>query len=392
MSQANGAASLAYGELTINGTIIDHENTNSLQGKVDNINAATADTGVTASLNAEAVGVADLTRTSTQLTSTIDTSQALTATDDIVINGRTIAVGGTDVDALITAINADQANTGVTASKSEDGTQLFLYSEGNITLEQGGNNGANVATALGLSGAQIGAAGSPVTTTASVIQNNDTIRLNDTEVTLTDVSSLDAMVDDINAQQGVTGVHASVSDQGEIVLDSNAAFTVEAGETNGNKVLNTLGLTAGTQNAGLELRSLNGNPISIELSGNGATRTGLIEQNATSGGAGTGSSISSIDISTAAGAQKAIGVIDNALDTINETRGELGAVNNRLDFTVSNLSNVAENASAARSQILDADFAAESANLSRAQVLQQAGSAMLAQANAAPQQVLSLLQ
>ena len=67
-------------------------------------------------------------------------------------------------------------------------------------------------------------------------------------------------------------------------------------------------------------------------------------------------------------------------------------MNNRLDFTISNLSSVAENASAARSQIMDADFAAESANLSRAQVLQQAGTAMLAQANAAPQQVLSLLQ
>ena len=99
-----------------------------------------------------------------------------------------------------------------------------------------------------------------------------------------------------------------------------------------------------------------------------------------------------MDISTAAGAQKAIGIIDNALETINSTRGDLGAISNRLDFTVSNLSNVSENVSSARSRIMDADFAAESANLSRAQVLQQAGSAMLAQANAAPQQVLSLLQ
>jgi flagellin len=69
----------------------------------------------------------------------------------------------------------------------------------------------------------------------------------------------------------------------------------------------------------------------------------------------------------------------------------LGAINNRLDFTVSNLSNVSENASAARSRIMDADFAAETAALSRSQVLQQASQAMLAQANARPQQVLSLL-
>ncbi|MBE9396370.1 flagellin [Pontibacterium sp. N1Y112] len=102
--------------------------------------------------------------------------------------------------------------------------------------------------------------------------------------------------------------------------------------------------------------------------------------------------VANIDISTVEGAQAAIDSIDNALESVNETRSELGAVNNRLDFTINNLSNVSENASAARSRIEDADFAAESANLSRAQVLQQAGSAMLAQANAAPQQVLSLLQ
>lgn len=105
-----------------------------------------------------------------------------------------------------------------------------------------------------------------------------------------------------------------------------------------------------------------------------------------------GNSVSQIDISTAAGAQQAIDTIDAALEQINSTRGDLGAVSNRLDFTVNNLSNVAENVSAARSQIQDADFAAESANLSRAQVLQQAGTAMLAQANASSQNVLSLLQ
>jgi flagellin len=98
-----------------------------------------------------------------------------------------------------------------------------------------------------------------------------------------------------------------------------------------------------------------------------------------------------VNISTQAGAQKAIGTIDKAIDQVNASRADLGAVNNRLDFTVSNLSNISEKTSAARSRISDADFAAETANLSRAQVLQQAGTAMLAQSNARPQQVLSLL-
>ena len=115
--------------------------------------------------------------------------------------------------------------------------------------------------------------------------------------------------------------------------------------------------------------------------------TGLQERNAVSG---TGS-VSSIAIATASGAQAAIPIIDAALEQINSTRSQLGAANNRLEFTISNLMNVSENTAAARSRIVDADFAAETANLSRAQVLQQASQAMLAQANSAPQQVLQLL-
>ncbi len=102
--------------------------------------------------------------------------------------------------------------------------------------------------------------------------------------------------------------------------------------------------------------------------------------------------VAGIDLTTAAGAQKAIAVLDEAIQQVSEERGELGAISNRLDYTTRNLANISENASSAKSSIMDADFAAESANLSRAQVLQQAGNAMLAQANARPQQVLSLLQ
>ncbi len=115
-----------------------------------------------------------------------------------------------------------------------------------------------------------------------------------------------------------------------------------------------------------------------------------------SAGAGTisdsGFRASTIDISTAQGAQDAIDVIDAAIAQIDATRANLGAVQNRLDSTISNLQNVVENVSAARSRIRDADFAAETAELSKNQVLQQAGLAILAQANAAPQSVLQLLQ
>ena len=110
--------------------------------------------------------------------------------------------------------------------------------------------------------------------------------------------------------------------------------------------------------------------------------------------------ISSITVSTAtigstADAAALASVIDNidlALDTINDTRATFGATQSRFEAIISNLQQSVENQSAARSRIMDADFAAETANLSRAQILQQAGNAMVAQANQLPQQVLKLLQ
>nr|WP_313474124.1 flagellin [Stutzerimonas kunmingensis] len=104
------------------------------------------------------------------------------------------------------------------------------------------------------------------------------------------------------------------------------------------------------------------------------------------------SNVNEVDISTADGAQRALAVIDNALAGIDSQRADLGAVQNRFDNTINNLQNISENASAARSRIMDTDYAAETANLSKNQVLQQAGTAILAQAKQLPQSVLSLLQ
>jgi flagellin len=98
------------------------------------------------------------------------------------------------------------------------------------------------------------------------------------------------------------------------------------------------------------------------------------------------------DLLSAANANTAMGDIDTALDTINTDRATYGAAMSRFSFAISNLQIGAENQAAARSRIMDADFAAETANLSRAQILQQAGNAMVAQANQLPQQVMTLLQ
>jgi flagellin len=105
----------------------------------------------------------------------------------------------------------------------------------------------------------------------------------------------------------------------------------------------------------------------------------------------TTTSISSINVLTSANATNALAAIDGALSTVNSSRASLGAIQNRFTSVVVSLQTTAENLTASRSRIQDADFALETANLSRAQVLQQAGTAMVAQANQLPQSVLSLL-
>ncbi len=201
----------------------------------------------------------------------------------------------------------------------------------------------------------------------------------------------------------ITDGDAAALNEGDIVINGVEIGAVEAGASGVtqaenlveaiNKMSAETGVVASEDGAGkITLDSVSGNEISIDFrDGSNATAasTGLLEtNNATT----VGNSVADIDINTVAGAQKAIGILDDALEQVSSIRGDLGAVSNRLDSTMSNLSNISENQAAARSRIEDTDFARESANLSRAQVLQQAGTSMLAQANAAPQQVLSLLQ
>ena len=102
--------------------------------------------------------------------------------------------------------------------------------------------------------------------------------------------------------------------------------------------------------------------------------------------------VSGVDISSVAGAQKALSIVDDALTAVNSSRADMGAVQNRFTSTIANLNTTSENLSASRSRIRDTDYAKETAELTRTQILQQAGTAMLAQANQSPQSVMSLLQ
>lgn len=119
---------------------------------------------------------------------------------------------------------------------------------------------------------------------------------------------------------------------------------------------------------------------------------GLTAGTYTAATAVTEDKISDIDVTTVQNSQEAVLVIDQAIQSIDSQRADLGAVQNRFENTIGNLQNIAENVSAARGRIQDTDFAAETANLTKNQILQQAGTAILAQANQLPQAVLSLLQ
>ena len=159
---------------------------------------------------------------------------------------------------------------------------------------------------------------------------------------------------------------------------------------NGQEVL-AGGFTSKSIQVGTEF----GQTITFSVNGIKADAIGSKDENGITstdvGGNARLDNVASIDISDAAGAQAGLQVITDAIEQVAGDRATYGALQNRLEYTVSNLMNVAEFTTAARSRIEDADFAAESARLAKAQVLQQTGTAMLAQANASSQLALSLI-
>jgi flagellin len=111
----------------------------------------------------------------------------------------------------------------------------------------------------------------------------------------------------------------------------------------------------------------------------------------TFGASANGLKINQVDVSTASGATQAIAAIDSALNTVSAAQANSGAINNRLDTIINNLSESSQNMQASRSRILDTDYATETTNLAKQQIIQQAATAMLAQANQSSQSILSLL-
>jgi flagellin len=221
-----------------------------------------------------------------------------------------------------------------------------------------------------------------------------------TTVAGADSANRQRLVAEINAISGQTGVKAidtgekgSVNGGGvQLIAEDgrNIIVSLSNGDAAGFSTNTTSAAASDAQNFIGEFTLKSDKEIVITRgTDDDLSKSGLSVGNY--GGGKDGLAIANVDISTIDGANKAIVAIDNALEKVNNVRSDLGAVNNRLDFTINNLTSISQNASASRSRIEDADFALETSKLSRSQVLTQASQAMLAQANSAPQQVLSLL-
>jgi flagellin len=294
---------------------------------------------------------------------------------DLVINGVSIAAANAADDtasfesttstktgsaiAIAAAINKSSDSTGVTATANANiiaGTQGTPVA-GSATLTVNGigvgltattdaaNNRAVAVAAINNVAGQTGVTaednGDGITLTAADGRNITLVATGPDLLTVDDDYGI--------GNVGIT-TYSSVS------LSAGGLFTV-AGGTNGNDDLEAIGFSAGTF-----------------------------------GGAESGQFLKDVDISTQKGANAALAAIDNALNSISGARANLGAIQNRFETTISNLAVSAENLTTSNSRIKDADFASEAAALARSQVLQQAGISVLSQANAGPEQVLSLLQ
>ena len=280
-------------------------------------------------------------------------------------NTKTITVNaGESAKTVATAINAVTDDTGVTASALTR-SELKFTAVGAVSLDIVSNN-----------------------TTAKTL----------TFTVAAGPGGLDAAVTAINDAASTTGVTARLNDAGDGVVMSNATGESILLENNSAVAAATIANASGATTFGATQAMAAGG-------GDGAVVGFITADSSTSFGmdgaangffaaaeASTLNAVASLDISTVDGATLALSIVDSGLDRINGQRATFGALQSRFESAVSNIQIAAENLSAARSRIQDADFAAETANLTRAQILQQAGTAMLSQANAIPQNVLSLLQ
>jgi flagellin len=319
-------------------------------------------------------------------------AQSINVVGNIGTAGANI-LAGDSAAAAATKLGALQASTGVKVSARTE--QTIVFSGAGATVSGASNY------AFTLQSAYDGA-----TTTSAAIA----FAMTATAAGLINGSALTNAVTAINDKSALTGVTARLNDsQTGIVLTHDQGNRIvfgagASGMASGVAVVAsgaTIGASGTVLGSGFAAGSgyIEGqvtfdNAKSYSLSGSVASG-GILFSSGSSAlliQAGSLNAVNAIDISTVSGSYKALAIVDAAAEVINNQRANFGALQSRFDNTIANLQSTIENLSAAKSRILDADFASETANLSRAQILQQAGIAALAQANALPNNVLALLQ
>lgn len=332
------------------------------------INAtATADASSASSFAGTVAGTIGVNKNAAQILTIQGGGQTITAN---------VAVGATAY-AVAASVNAASGSTGVAAKATTTAT-LGNFTAGSQSFTIQGKPNAN--------------------NTANPVQISVTM------ATATDVAGLTSA---INAQSGTTGITAVANtNTGAIALTQSEGFDI--GVTNNLVANNSTTLAGSTGTAKALVRGA----LNAAAIGDSMTVGGQVSFNSASSftvGTDTAGTIftaaanssslaavSTIDVTTLTngiptGANSALQIIDSAIANISSSRASLGALQNRFSTTISSLQSTSENLSAARSRILDTDYASETASLARNQVLQQAGTAMLAQANALPNGVLTLL-
>lgn len=261
-----------------------------------------------------------------------------------------------------------------------------LMAENNRVAQQQQYNGVNLLDgSFSNQSFQIGANAGQVITVGAIVNANASALGTYTSAsvtgaaatTLTAITAGDLTINGVSV--GGIGAASSATQRASQIRD---AINSVADQT-GVYAINDTGTT-------VTLNSSGNSGITVAMSGTGTTATTGLTAAVTAAATQTG--YATMDLSTSAGATLALTQMDAALNDVNTARGNLGAYQSRFASVISNLQTTSTNLSAARSRITDADFAQETANMTRAQILQQAGTAMVAQANSAPQGVLKLLQ
>ena len=324
---------------------------------------------------ASALGVVGATTGTSTFTAATTVSTIALSAGDLSIKGYAIAASSGDgvsyksadgsAIAKANAVNASSSLTGITAEALSNTFTTAAVATGTL---------ATAAGDLLINGVDIGPLSVAANATERVTQ----------------------LVGAINAKTAQTGVSAKVNSATATQIDFTALdgrnITTTAGSSVAAGLAGVVVASDTTTTAKLKFTSATGEAtVVVTGTTNGLAATKLTTSNTMAASTITGQTVSSVDLSSQANSQKALSILDAAIDTVTNSRANLGAYQNRFEAAISNLENTSTNLQASRSRILDTDYAKETTNLAKSQIVQQAATAMLAQANQSSQSVLALL-